>query len=354
MASSYLCDPSTVKKNVNVSRAGVPVQHGTQRRLVGQAGIGAPIFPAKRRRVKTPPMVFRILVALTLAIVCTPPAWALTFALGNPASGAIKSGVGLVSGWVCDAEELEVSFDGGPRQFVPYGSERPDTAGVCGDTDNGFGLLTNYNELGDGPHTVALYIDGMVATQVNFNVVTLGTNFLRGRTGHGTITLSDGKQVDVQWEETTQGFTITGYSEGGAEGSDTGNPPPPTELLKIMGTWRFSFRLNGQTHTHEWTLDEIVIQKGQTDPIAKGYTVIGTLIVAGEGAKWNPNDDGRYQYFTFTHDGQWCYTHFFNLTTPTTAKGEFVFAPADPQTGDCGADSSPVPTTGTRVRAYGG
>ena len=132
--------------------------------------------------------------------------------LENPQDGALKSGVSVISGWVCDAEELEVSFDGGARLFMPYGSERPDTAGVCGDTDNGFGLLWNYNELGDGPHTVTLYVDGMIYTQVNFNVRTLGTNFLRGVTGQGTITLSDGTQVNVQWEETTQGFTITGYT----------------------------------------------------------------------------------------------------------------------------------------------
>ena len=128
--------------------------------------------------------------------------------LENPAPASIRSGVGLISGWVCDAEELEVSFDGGPRKFVPYGSERIDTAGACGDTDNGFGLLWNYNELGDGPHTVTLYVDGVIATQVDFKVLTLGTNFLRGVSGQGTITLSNGKAVRLQWEESLQNFVI--------------------------------------------------------------------------------------------------------------------------------------------------
>ena len=134
--------------------------------------------------------------------------------LENPVPGAVKSGVGLISGWVCDAAVLEVSLDGGPRQFVPYGSERTDTAGVCGDTDNGFGLLINYNELGDGPHTATLYADGMVVTLVSFNVQTLGTNFLRGVVGQGTIPLSNEIAVHVQWEETTQGFAIVGYDRG--------------------------------------------------------------------------------------------------------------------------------------------
>ena len=145
-------------------------------------------------------------------LLCVTQTWAAA-TLENPAPGSLKSGVGVISGWVCDGEELEISFDGEPRLFVPYGSERSDTAGVCGDTDNGFGLLWNYNELGDGPHTMTLYVDGVIVTQVTFNVQTLGTNFLRGVVGSGTVMLSNGLAVDVQWEETTQGFTIVGYRE---------------------------------------------------------------------------------------------------------------------------------------------
>lgn len=163
-------------------------------------------------------MGLKVIMAVAFAtIVFAPPAWAVS--LENPTPGSIKSGVGIISGWVCDADELEVSFNRGTLQFVPYGSERVDTESVCGDTDNGFGLLINYNNLGNGPHTVTLYADGEVATQVHFNVKTLGTDFLRGVTGNGTVELSDGKHVAVQWEETTQGFTImdwnyTGYFAG--------------------------------------------------------------------------------------------------------------------------------------------
>ncbi len=153
------------------------------------------------------PKVFQWMVLLALSFPILSQA---ATTLENPAPGALKSGVGLLSGWSCNATELEVSFDGGPKQFVSYGSDRADTAGVCGDADNGFGLLINYNELGDGPHTVTLYDSDTVITQVDFTVQTLGTNFLRGVTGQGTVTLSDGKEVSVQWEETTQGFTITG------------------------------------------------------------------------------------------------------------------------------------------------
>ena len=185
------------------------------------------------------------LLLVVFGLLLTPfVAWSAA-ALENPAPGALKSGVGVVSGWVCDATRLEVSFDGGARLFVPYGSERTDTAGVCGDADNGFGLLWNYNELSDGPHTVTLYIDGQVQTQTSFNVVTLGTNFLRGVTGQGTVMLSDGKQVNVQWEETTQGFTITGYS-----GGDALQPPSSGEGVgQFTGTWTFTAR-NRTTRTY--------------------------------------------------------------------------------------------------------
>ena len=160
--------------------------------------------------------------------------WAAT--LENPVPGAIKSGVGIVSGWVCDAADLTVRFDGGPEQIVPYGSERLDTLGVCGDTDNGFGLLINYNELGDGSHTVTLYADGMVVTQVRFTVQTLGTNFLRGVTGTGTITLSNGIGARVQWEETIQGFTIIGYGEGPPTPSVVGSLEYPSSDTFQRGT----------------------------------------------------------------------------------------------------------------------
>ena len=184
----------------------------------------------------------------------------------NPTPGAIKSGVGLVSGWVCDADELEISFDGGSRLFVPYGSERTDTQGVCGDTDNGFGLLINYNNLGDGPHTATLYADGMVATQVNFNVKTLGTDFLRGVTGQGAIALSDGKQVSVQWEETTQGFTITGYTTGGGTGGGGGTTTPSADVFH--GTWRVTVCDFGPS-----LCDEIwkIIQRGDSISIVQHW-----------------------------------------------------------------------------------
>ncbi len=308
-------------------------------------------------------MVFRILVALAFAIVCAPPAWAATFALGNPASGAIKSGVGLISGWVCDADELEVSFDGGPRQFVPYGSERPDTAGVCGDTDNGFGLLWNYNELGDGPHTVTLYIDGMVATQVDFNVVTLGTNFLRGVTGHGTITLSDGKQIDVQWEETTQGVTITGYTDG----SGTTVPSSDTEvtLNRLRGQWRVYYGDPQNDNFDVWDFSDgkfrqengVYVLRGDFASLDRIEWV--DLFLASEvyvhGPEWVT--ETSHTYVALQHDihdddyGNTCGWDFFSLTSPDSFSGRGISSKLYDD-GTCGPipNASGLDITGVRIQ----
>ena len=167
------------------------------------------------------------------------------FALGNPTAGSIRSGVGLISGWVCDATELEVSFDEGQRFYVPYGSSRPDTESVCGDTDNGFGLLWNFNELGDGQHLITFYIDGQLATQVEFNVTTPDTNFLRGVTGQGEILLSDGQRASVQWEETIQGFTITKFRR---DEGDLEEEQDESALQQLAGIWRFINDLTVQTY----------------------------------------------------------------------------------------------------------
>ena len=89
----------------------------------------------------------RRLMGLTGALVVygTVSGWAAT-TLENPAPGALKSGVGVISGWVCDAEELEVSFDGGGGPSYPTGRSgliRLESVGIvttgsgcCGTTMN--------------------------------------------------------------------------------------------------------------------------------------------------------------------------------------------------------------------------
>ena len=60
-------------------------------------------------------------------------------------------------------------------------TERRDTTGVCGDSNNGFGLLFNWNLLGDGTHTVRALADGVEFDRATFTVTTLGDRVCTGR-----------------------------------------------------------------------------------------------------------------------------------------------------------------------------
>ena len=146
--------------------------------------------------------------------------------LENPQPGAFVSGIGTISGWVCDANTIEIEFDNDAanRWQAGYGTARVDTYGVCGDANNGFGLLYNWNNLGDGIHTVRALADGVEFASATVAVTTFGEEFLRGASG--TFTLSDfpqpGVSVDLLWQQSQQNFTISGVSGDGSEGVRAG------------------------------------------------------------------------------------------------------------------------------------
>ena len=130
--------------------------------------------------------------------------------LENPQAGSFQSGIGLVSGWKCTANTITVSFDSGPQLLAAYGTSREDTRSVCGDANNGFGLLFNWNLLGDGVHTIRAFADGVQFASATFTVTTFGTEFLRGASGR--YTLLDfpraGTNVIIRWQESAQNFVI--------------------------------------------------------------------------------------------------------------------------------------------------
>ena len=146
--------------------------------------------------------------------------------LENPQPGAFVSGIGTISGWVCDANTIEIEFDNDAanRWQAGYGTSRVDTYGVCGDANNGFGLLYNWNNLGDGIHTVRALADGVEFASATVAVATFGEEFLRGASG--TFTVSDfpqpGVSVDLLWQQSQQNFAISGISGDGSEGVRTG------------------------------------------------------------------------------------------------------------------------------------
>ena len=131
--------------------------------------------------------------------------------LENPLSGSFQSGIGLFSGWVCDALRVEIEINGGTRLKAAYGTSRGDTVDRCGDSNNGFALPFNWNLLGNGQHTVRALADGVEFDRTTFTVTTLGAEFLTGASAN--YTLADfpraGQRVRIEWQEASQNFVIT-------------------------------------------------------------------------------------------------------------------------------------------------
>ena len=129
--------------------------------------------------------------------------------LENPGAASFQSGIGVISGWTCDAEAVEIVLNGEPQEAA-YGTARLDTEAMCGDSDNGFGLLFNWNLLRDGEHEVVALVDGVELDRATVTVTTLGTEFLRDVTG--TCTAADfptgDETVTLAWQQTQQNFVI--------------------------------------------------------------------------------------------------------------------------------------------------
>ena len=133
--------------------------------------------------------------------------------LGNPSLGSAQSGIGVISGWACEAETIVIELNGDPQQ-AGYGTRRTDTRDACGDTNNGFGLLVNWNELGAGTHTVRALLDGVEFANTTVRVTTLAPGeagkFLSGLSG--TVVVPDfprpGEDTTLRWEQALQNFVI--------------------------------------------------------------------------------------------------------------------------------------------------
>ena len=132
--------------------------------------------------------------------------------LENPVNNSIKSGVHIISGWACEARRVQVYLNDNRDPYpLLYGASRTDTECVCGDSNNGFIGLFNYNLLDDGQHTIALHVDGKEVSRRRFRVVTLGEEFVRGESASGELNLSNGIKTFFKWEQGRQGFDITGF-----------------------------------------------------------------------------------------------------------------------------------------------
>ena len=172
--------------------------------------------------------------------------------LENPGPASFQSGVGVISGWVCEAETVEIEIapatGAAVRYVAAYGTERLDTARradgtpVCGDTDNGFGLLFNWNRLGDGEHTVVAYVDGEELGRAVVTVTTLGHEFLRDVAGtcDGGRLSESGRDGDVGLaaERVRTSYIADGSrAERGQPGRDAGGGVSGESGTQCVSEW---------------------------------------------------------------------------------------------------------------------
>ncbi len=173
-------------------------------------------------------MLISFLLRLCLGLTVLAPSLAhaqLTGVLGIPGNGTTVSGIGVISGWKCQAAgEITVEFlnDAGERMVINagrtsnpvpmlYGSERPDIRdnGACLENDHdkvGFVAIWNWGELGDGTYTAVAYDNDVEFARNTFTVTTFGTNFLPGAITQVSIPdfPTPGETTTFKWNEATQ------------------------------------------------------------------------------------------------------------------------------------------------------
>ena len=228
--------------------------------------------------------------------------------LENPGAASFQSGIGVISGWTCDAEAVEIVLNGEPQEAA-YGTARLDTEAMCGDSDNGFGLLFNWNLLRDGEHEVVALVDGVELDRATVTVTTLGTEFLRDVTG--TCTAADfptgDETVTLAWQQTQQNFVIvdgmppTGENRTGRAGVGYLENPGPNSFQSGIGV------LSGWVCEGE----EVVIElNGAPQPAAYGTERLDTLAACGDTANgfgllfnWNLLGEGEHEVVAYV-DGE--------------------------------------------------
>ena len=198
-----------------------------------------------------------------------------------PGAHAFQSGIGVISGWVCEADAVVIAVNGVP-QPAAYGAERRDTEAICGDTDNGFWVLVNWNRLGAGEHTVVALVDAVELGRATVTVTTLGTEFLRDVAGECTVEdfPSLGESVTVEWQQTAQNFVMTdgpapdGRNHAGTPGVGYLDNPGPNSFQSGIGAiWGWVCEA-----------EEVVIELGDLPPQVAAYGTerLDTLDVCGD------------------------------------------------------------------------
>lgn len=264
--------------------------------------------------------------------------------LENPSVDSAQSGIGTISGWYCNASKIEVVIDSTLTVQAAYGTTRVDTQGSCGDTNNGFGLLVNWNNLAPGPHTVRVLADGKDIGQARVTVATFGTNFLRGQSGTFTLTFA-GKNLLIEWNEALQNFVIAQVTDRGASGGV--GSADDADLQALLGRWAFTYRIL-IIFTDVFTLNDIRTVNGNR--VIAGTNVVGAPVIVARTKDLVPSSTLPYKFFLLNVGIILCGYYNFDQVGPNGLTGVYAFSRI--VGGACGPVSSNIyDLTGTRLNA---
>ena len=213
------------------------------------------------------------LLRLCTVLCVLAPFLAHAAVLENPGNDQIYSGIGVISGWKCEATAITVAIDDGDPIPMLHGSERGDTKEtaegeiICGDTPNGFVAIWNWALLSDGEHEAVAYDNGVEFARSTFTVGTLGEAFVEGETEVWVEDFpSPGESTLLGWNESSQHFEVV--PEGSPDSNGALSSAPPTWVFAgdVPDAHRTALR-EEMEYVRTWFADQYGVK-------ATGFTVL--------------------------------------------------------------------------------
>lgn len=245
------------------------------------------------------------LLRLCLGLVILAPALAhAQSSLDIPSEGDKLSGIGLISGWKCEAEgDITIEFftDGvsrGDPLPTTYGAPRGDTSAACGNDDgnNGFYALYNWAILGDGEHTAVASDNSGEFARNTFTVATTGEEFLADAPDT-CVTVDDfpstGETTYLEWNTSTQHFEMVESCQS------TPSEPLDHGMCRVGLTVNPGEMCSGTLLIYDYTFTvnaegEACIDGTGIGSVDRCHSLMLPDIVVGLGVDVTRNDDGSW------------------------------------------------------------
>ncbi len=134
---------------------------------------------------------------------------------------AFVSGIGFISGWKCNTNDIELWLTGSAREGVlklnpAQNMPRSDTAGVClGEENNGWIIQVNWNDL-IGYDMVVARDNGEAFDSRSFTIGHTGLPFIRDKAGTEVEVVnfpSPDTATTLTWSTATQHFEVSGTED---------------------------------------------------------------------------------------------------------------------------------------------